>query len=62
MCQLAFMMHTQKIDFAESVLAKNYKGIIKGRKGKKGPPTSRGTLPGAYETSKSVSKMMFHVL
>jgi hypothetical protein len=54
MCQSALMMHPQKIDFAKSVLAENYKGIIKGRKGKKGPPTSRDTLPSAHESVKSV--------
>jgi hypothetical protein len=31
-----------------------YKGIIQGRKGKKGPPTSRDMLPGAHENVKSV--------
>lgn len=48
------MMHSQKVDLAESVLAENYKGIIKGRKGKKGPPMSHVTQPGAHEISKSL--------
>jgi hypothetical protein len=48
------MMHSQKTDFAESVLAEKYKGIIKGRKGKKGAPTFRDTLPGTHENVKSV--------
>jgi hypothetical protein len=59
------MMPSQKIDFAEFVLAKNYKGIIGWRKGKKGLPVPGYTV---FESAKVLrdfkvrSKMMLHVL